>query len=218
MALTEEQRRRMEENRKRALERKENKRLEQDMKEKSMATTASNGNGAPISIFDAGGFVATEGHAQSLGTTGSNNKKQRIDNAGSVGAAGEKKRGGNRVESTKTNSGRSSNSNENEGTNDDDGDESSPEDFELDASPYISKSEAQRSYCIPLGTLEVCSYIEKDNPHKRGWSKMKLYHRREVRKRARKRFGGKEGLAQERETRKCKRFEKDMAEMKDVFR
>merc|ERR1712086_558221 len=93
-------------------------------------------------------------------------------------------------------------------------DESSLEDFEHNASTHISQAEAKRSYCVPPGTLAVCAYIERENPHQRGWAKMKLYSRSDVRRRARKRFGGKGGLVEEREK---KRFEKDMEEMKDVF-
>jgi len=96
-------------------------------------------------------------------------------------------------------------------------DESSLEDFEHDASTHMSQAEAKRIYCIPLGTLAVCSYIEKDNPHQRSWAKMKLYSRTDVRRRARKRFGGKAGLVAERERRKKNRLEKDLEDVKDVF-
>lgn len=196
MALTEEQRKRMEENRKRAMEIRKKKQLEKEKNEKVMATAKS------ASVFDAGGFVG-----KSSETIETENKKRRIDECGSGGVAAGMGKAGNRDGIR----------NENKDAHVDD-DECSLEDFERDASPYVSKTEAQKTYCIPLGTIEVCSYVERDNPHQKGWSKMKLYHRSEVRRRAWKRFGGKEGLIAEREKRKKRRFEKDMEEVKDVFR
>ncbi len=91
------------------------------------------------------------------------------------------------------------------------------EDFEIDASPYVTKQEAMKKYCLPAGTLEVCDYIEKDNPRQSKWSKMKLYHRSEIRRRARERWGGLEKLQEERRRRENKRSEKDMEEGYRVF-
>ena len=91
------------------------------------------------------------------------------------------------------------------------------EDFEIDASPYVTKQQAMKQYCLPPGTLAVCSYIEKDNPRQSKWSKMKLYDRSEIRRRARERFGGLEGLIDERNKREKKRFERDYQSAHDVF-
>lgn len=202
MVLTEEQRKRMEESRKRALEIKRKKQIEKETNEKSMAMAS--GKHAPSNVFEAGGFVGKSEEVME-----SESKKRRINEE----VSGDAKRGAKMGSKGKGNI----NSNVGDANNEED-DESSLEDFEINASPYISKTEAQRLYCIPLGTLEVCSYIEKDNPHKRGWSKMKLYHRAELRRRGRNRFGGKEGLVVEREKRKKKRFAKDLKETEDVFR
>merc|ERR1712176_753125 len=92
------------------------------------------------------------------------------------------------------------------------------EEFEINASSFVSKKEAKEMYCLPEGTLAVCSFGEKDNPRNRGWTKMKLYDRSEIRTRARKRYGGMEGLIAERESRIMKRFKKDLEETKDVFK
>lgn len=92
------------------------------------------------------------------------------------------------------------------------------EDFEIDASRYVTKQEAMKKYCLPAGTLEVCDYIEKDNPRQSKWNKMKLYHRSEIRKRARERWGGLEGLQEERRRRELKRSEKDMEDGYRVFK
>mmetsp|Transcript_23665 Transcript_23665/g.57093 ORF Transcript_23665/g.57093 Transcript_23665/m.57093 type:complete len:202 (-) Transcript_23665:199-804(-) len=201
MVLTEEQRKRMEENRKRAQEIKQKKKLERERNESTIALSNVS------SVFEAGGFVG-----KSPSKIESPSKKRRMNDVSEEMKAGGSTGKGN---TNKMNNLSRISTNTNQDALDD---ESSLEDFERDASPYISQTEAQRTYCIPLGTLAVCSYIERDNPHKRGWSKMKLYARSEVRSRAWKRFGGKEGLIAEREKRKMKRFEKDMADTRDVFR
>ena len=92
------------------------------------------------------------------------------------------------------------------------------EEFEVGASDLVTKSEAKKMYCLPDGTLEVCGVVEKDNPHRKGWAKMKLYHRSELRKRARKRFGGKDGLIAERKRREEERFQKDFERTKNFLK
>lgn len=92
------------------------------------------------------------------------------------------------------------------------------EDFEIDASPYVTATEAMKKYCLPQGTLDVCSFIEKDNPRNSKFSKMKLYMRTEIRKRARERWGGLEGLQQERRRREQNKFQKDLDDVKHVFK
>jgi XPA protein C-terminus len=100
----------------------------------------------------------------------------------------------------------------------DDNEDSELEAFEEGASEYVTKQEAMKMYCLPAGTLEVCSFIEKPNPRNGAWNPMKLYNRCEIRRRARKRFGGLEGLIAERRMREETRFQKDMERTKDVFR
>jgi len=172
MALTEEQRKRIEAHRKRALEIRKKKEAE-----KIEENTSS-------SVFDEGGFVQE-------------NKKRKIEDNGGKKSTPQTKQSTN--------------------TTDNDSDTESHEDFELNASQYISQTDAQRLYCVPKGTLDVCAYIEKDNPHNKGFAKMKLYFRKEVRKRAHKRFGGKQGLILEREKRRKKRSAKDLEESKNIF-
>lgn len=90
--------------------------------------------------------------------------------------------------------------------------------FEEGASEYVTKQEAMKMYCLPQGTLDVCSFIERPNPRNASWSSMKLYPRAEIRQRAHKRYGGINGLRAEREKRSQSRFEKDMEKSKNVFR
>ena len=208
MTLTEEQRKRIEKNRKRALEIKRKKQLEQQQQQNQKVENHINDESSTSpakSIFDAGGFI---------GKSASDSKKRKLNNDGGAynnGSNGQEKMACSNSDTTKLKRGINNN-------NDIESDTISLEEFEQNASQYISQTEAQRLYCIPKGTLDVCSYIEKDNPHKRGWSKMKLYYRNDVRTRAYKRFGGKEGLIAEREKRRKKRSDKDLEAVKNVFR
>ena len=92
------------------------------------------------------------------------------------------------------------------------------EDFEVGASEHVTKQQAMKLYCLPEGTLRVCSFIEKDNPHQKKFSAMKLYSRSEIRRRARERFGGLEGLVKERRRRELKKLERDLEATQDVFK
>jgi len=91
------------------------------------------------------------------------------------------------------------------------------EEFERGASQFVSKKQATKMYCLPEGTLSICEYVEKSNPKQSKWSAMKLFHRSEVRRRSRERFGGLEGLREERERRELKRFERDFKCAEDIF-
>jgi len=84
-------------------------------------------------------------------------------------------------------------------------------------SVYVTKQEAMHNYCLPQGTLDVCEFTERENPRNRKFQPMKLFHRAEVRRRAYERYGGKDGLEKERERRQRKRFEKDMANVREIF-
>ena len=92
------------------------------------------------------------------------------------------------------------------------------EEFEIDASPYVTKQDAMKLYCLPTGTLEVCEFVEKDNPRNQKFSRMKLYDRNEIRRRARERFGGLDGLKEERGNRERKRFERDFEDVNNIFK
>ena len=91
------------------------------------------------------------------------------------------------------------------------------EDFEENASEFVTKTEAMKMYCLPEGTLAVCKFVEKENPHHKGWAPMKMYDRAEIRKRARQRYGGLDGLIAERKRREEKRFAKDLQKAGSLF-
>lgn len=88
------------------------------------------------------------------------------------------------------------------------------EEFEEGASEWITKTEAMKVYCVPQGTLAVCQVEERPNPHHASWKPMKLFLRSEVRQFARKRF---RGLVEERNKRKQKQLERDMAKARSIF-
>lgn len=92
------------------------------------------------------------------------------------------------------------------------------EDFEVDASPFVSKREAMQQYCLPEGTLAVCKFVERDNPRNKTWASLKLYNRVEIRRRARERFGGMEGLKEERKKRAERQFRKDLKAAEGIFK
>lgn len=92
------------------------------------------------------------------------------------------------------------------------------EDFEEGASEWVSKTEAMTMYCLPEGTMAVCSYEEKENPRNPKFKPMKLYKRSEIRYRAHKRHGGLVGLQEERNKRRQQKLEKDMEEARDIFK
>jgi len=92
------------------------------------------------------------------------------------------------------------------------------EDFEEGASELVSKKESMTMYCLPEGTMAVCSNEEKQNPRNPLFKPMKLYKRSEIRYRAHKRHGGLEGLVKERNLRRERKLEKDMKEVRDIFK
>lgn len=92
------------------------------------------------------------------------------------------------------------------------------EDFEEGGSEWVSKKEAMAMYCLPEGTMAVCSYVEKQNPRNPLFKPMKLYNRSEIRYRAHKRHGGLEGLIKERKKRQELKLQKDMKEARDIFK
>lgn len=236
MTLTEEQVRRMEANRKRALE------IQQQRKEKMLLSSSSsrndevalvverekaevamtnandggNYNIRSTSVFDDGGFIRSSsdgGPSIEKEMELQCNKRARLSKNDVSDINDTETNKSNQQQQQQTRVGRSV---KDENVDNED-DTISLEEFEFNASPYISQTEAQRLYCVPLGTLAVCTYIEKPNPRSKSFTPMKLYNRSEVRQRAHVRYGGKAGLIAERERRKKNRSDKDLDEMKNIF-
>lgn len=192
MTLTPEQEERIRINRERALEIRR-KRLES---KKSVASNNNNNH---------------EGVAAAVVVVGGDNKTKAeecsIESSSSMAA----------TNGTKTNTSEKKTENAGEEKNDS-SDVVTLEDFEVDAPPTVTKREAMEKYCLPEGTLAVCSFSTRENPRRKGWHPMKLYNRAEIRERARKRHGGLEGLIRERQRREEKRLKRDLDATKDVFR
>jgi hypothetical protein len=92
------------------------------------------------------------------------------------------------------------------------------EEFEVAASKYVTRKEAMQVYLLPEASLRVLTWEEKPNPHNTKFAPMKLYNRAEVRRLARKRHGGLQGLIEERKRREEKRFQNDLEQAKCMFR
>ncbi len=185
--LTEEQKERIRRNRERALEIRRRKQKE---REEAAAAAA------------AASLKASQGNSTSSSTSKNNVTNNNGNNASkSIIRSNEANISKQRGENT-----------------DEDGEQQIElEEFEIGASQYVTKQDAMKIYCLSLGTLAVCKFVEKDNPRQSKWSKMKLYHRSEIRRRARERFGGLDGLIEERNKREKKRFERDHQSAHDVF-
>jgi len=91
------------------------------------------------------------------------------------------------------------------------------EEFEIDLPTTCTKSEAQQIYCLPKGTIDVCTYIEKPNPRSKKFVPMKLYDRNDIRRRAHERYGGIDGLKMERKKRSDRRLALDLNVANDFF-
>eukprot|EP00526_Cylindrotheca_closterium_P022509 CAMPEP_0113657480 /NCGR_PEP_ID=MMETSP0017_2-20120614/31074_1 /TAXON_ID=2856 /ORGANISM="Cylindrotheca closterium" /LENGTH=183 /DNA_ID=CAMNT_0000571421 /DNA_START=273 /DNA_END=824 /DNA_ORIENTATION=+ /assembly_acc=CAM_ASM_000147 len=182
MALTEEQKERIKQNRERALRIKKERmeRLAKEKEEADKKRKLNQGGGAEGETLQA----ATIRNEDVVPTS---NKKQKLLEAGKKRQQEEEK------------------------------DDLELEEFEVGASEWITKSEAMKMYCVPQGTLAVCQVEERPNPHHASWKPMKLYLRSQVRQKGRKRFGGLEGLVEERNKRRQKQLEKDMAKARSIF-
>mmetsp|Transcript_10867 Transcript_10867/g.16183 ORF Transcript_10867/g.16183 Transcript_10867/m.16183 type:complete len:203 (-) Transcript_10867:70-678(-) len=195
MTLSEEQKKMIQRNRERALEIRRKKLVDAKQNQDGASSAAA---AAPLS--DDGG---QKRKATSSMTGTSVGKRRKREDSKNDSDNGKKRKDDNTKHDEKHNS-----------------DECSIEleEFEQGASSLVTKSEAMQMYCLPEGTLAVCSYVEKENPRRKGWNMMKLYDRSEIRRRARARFGGLDGLIEERTKRKMKRFQKDLEDTKDIFK
>jgi len=192
--MTEEQRERAERNRQRALEIQRRRKLEQQQQQQQQSEAeqqqdSSNSNKRLKASPDTASSASTE-----------------TAPAATPGAPADKK------------SGLGGGKKEQDDKKDEDGEDEELEDFEIGASDWVTKKEAKEVYCLPEGTLAVCKYEERPNPHNKQWKPMKLYCRAQVRKFARQRFGGLQGLVDERCKRQDKKYEKDVERTKNLFR
>jgi hypothetical protein len=213
--LTDEQRELIRQNRERALaiqrEKKRQREEDQESKELDVAATTTrspekrlrDNNNNDDNVPSVAGAVERNDDAPPLPST-------IIDPAGATSA-----RKGAAPAGSATTDGLSSTTINVDG---DDDDEEPLEDFEVGASEFVTRQDAMKLYCLPTGTLDVCQYVERPNPRHASWKPMRLYHRKEIRRRARQRFGGRDGLVQERQQRADKRLSNDLAKASQLFR
>ncbi len=75
----------------------------------------------------------------------------------------------------------------------------------------------QKEFLLPDDTISLFKSVDKPNPKNSMWRPMKLYLRKHAREKAYARFGGAEGLAQEKEKREQLKFSKQLKEAAEMF-
>jgi DNA-repair protein complementing XP-A cells len=200
MTLTEEQRERIRKNRERALQIQRERKLQQQQQQES-ASGGDEVKKRAAAVATTLTTTTTNDGRSSLSTTEWNRsqKKARRETPAQSSSDSDPKN-------------HDRGDQENDDQNDDD-----LEPFEEGGSEWVTRREAMDVYCLPAGTLAVCYVEERDNPHNRLWKPMKLYRRTEVRRRARHRYGGREGLIEERTRRQQRKLTRDLEAAKDIF-
>ncbi|CAM9753888.1 unnamed protein product [Chrysoparadoxa australica] len=82
----------------------------------------------------------------------------------------------------------------------------------------ISKKQAKEDYLLPDGDINVLKYIEKENPHHQGFSRMKLYLRSQAHYRSMLRWGTEAKLDDEKQRREAQKFARASKKAKGIFR
>ncbi|CAM9848420.1 unnamed protein product [Phaeothamnion confervicola] len=82
----------------------------------------------------------------------------------------------------------------------------------------VPKKDVAGVYLLPEGTISVLPFLVKDNPRHGSWNKMKLYLRKEVEKYSDERWGGPEGLDAERRRREHAAYERSVKKTKRIFK
>ena len=75
---------------------------------------------------------------------------------------------------------------------------------------FINKTEAIATHMITEDSLHSLKFILKDNPHRKGWTQMKLYLRKQIKELQMERFGSEENFEREKKRRKELKFEKEL--------
>ncbi|EWM29360.1 dna repair protein rad14 [Nannochloropsis gaditana] len=81
----------------------------------------------------------------------------------------------------------------------------------------VTKGDAVAEFLLQEGTMRVMPYLERNNPRNTKYQKMKLYCRRLLRAKAYERWDGPEGLAEERNRRRERRYESAIDKTLNVF-
>lgn len=81
----------------------------------------------------------------------------------------------------------------------------------------LSKGEAMAEYCLQEGTIRMMPCLERRNPRHGKFNAMKLYCRKQLRAKAHERWGDREGLEEELERRRRRKYETALGKTVDVF-
>lgn len=81
----------------------------------------------------------------------------------------------------------------------------------------MTKGDAVAEFLLQEGTIRVMPFLERSNPRNTKYTKMKLYCRKQLRAKAYERWKGRSGLEEEVERRKKRRYENALEKMVNIF-
>lgn len=81
----------------------------------------------------------------------------------------------------------------------------------------LSKGDAVAEFLLQEGTIRVMPYLERSNPRNKKYQSMKLYCRKQLRAKSYERWGGPEGLEEEFEKRRKRKYETALEKTVNVF-
>lgn len=81
----------------------------------------------------------------------------------------------------------------------------------------MTKGDAVAEFLLQEGTIRVMSFLERSNPRNTKYTKMKLYCRKQLRAKAYERWEGPEGLEEEMDRRKKRRYESALEKTVNIF-
>lgn len=81
----------------------------------------------------------------------------------------------------------------------------------------MTKGDAVAEFLLQEGTIRVMPFLERSNPRNTKYTKMKLYCRKQLRAKAYERWEGPEGLEEEMDRRKKRRYESALEKTVNIF-
>jgi DNA repair protein len=81
----------------------------------------------------------------------------------------------------------------------------------------MTKGDAVAEFLLQEGTIRVMPFLERSNPRNTKYTKMKLYCRKQLRAKAYERWEGPEGLEEEMDRRKKRRYESALERTVNIF-
>ncbi len=81
----------------------------------------------------------------------------------------------------------------------------------------LSKGDAVAEFLLQEGTIRVMPFLQRSNPRNTKYTAMKLYCRKQLRAKAYERWGGEEGLAEEMDRRRKRKYESALEKTVNIF-